>query len=290
MMVALAAAFAVGRVVFPAHWVWPVLTAFIVCSGNRGRADVVYKGVLRMIGALVGTVLATALVVGVFAPGADTSIVAIFVILTVATWLRPFNYAYWAGCVTAALAFLYGYFGQTGTGLLYTRLEGILYGGLIAIAASWLILPVRTADVLRRRRADALAVLADFLAAIRNEPAQLDRHLARFDRAVQQLDQIAPPLVAHRLLTRWWRAGTHQADTVDAIRRCAPPMHAIVQADRAAAGEPAACVSAAIAALDAAVGHLASIHASTLSGGPTIRGSGGQSGRPNTIMSEPGPL
>lgn len=153
MAVALTAAFAVGRVVFPAHWVWPVLTAFIVCSGNRGRADVVYKGALRMIGALIGTVLASVLFVGVFSPGADASIVAIFVILMVATWLRPFNYAYWAGCVTAALAFLYGYFGQTGTGLLYTRLEGILYGALIAVAASWFILPVGTADVLRRRRA-----------------------------------------------------------------------------------------------------------------------------------------
>jgi uncharacterized membrane protein YccC len=250
-----------------------------------------------MIGALAGTVLATVLFVGVFSPGADASIVAIFVILTVATWLRPFSYAYWAGCVTAALAFLYGYFGQTGTGLLYTRLEGILYGALVSIAASWFILPVRTTDVLRRRRADALAVLTDFLAAIRVEPAQLDLHQARFDRAVQQLDQITPPLVAHRLITRRlltrrlftqrWRTRPHQADIVDAIRQCATPMHAIVHcADRASAGEPAAGFSDAVAALDAAVSHLATIRIGY--GARSTRG--GQSGRPNTIMSEPGPL
>jgi uncharacterized membrane protein YccC len=33
MAVALSAAFAAGFLVFPDHWGWCVLTAFIVCSG-----------------------------------------------------------------------------------------------------------------------------------------------------------------------------------------------------------------------------------------------------------------
>jgi hypothetical protein len=34
-----------------AHWTWVVLTAFIVCSGTRGRTDLLRKGVLGAAGA-----------------------------------------------------------------------------------------------------------------------------------------------------------------------------------------------------------------------------------------------
>ena len=44
MGVALSAAFAIGLLFFPQHWGWSVLTAFIVCSGARGRGDAAYKG------------------------------------------------------------------------------------------------------------------------------------------------------------------------------------------------------------------------------------------------------
>jgi len=86
--------------------------------------------------------------------GWSAAVVAIFGILALATLLRPLNYAYWAGCITAALALLYGYFGQSGSDLLRTRLGGILAGGLVGVAAAWFVLPVRTDDVLRQ--ADAL--------------------------------------------------------------------------------------------------------------------------------------
>jgi fusaric acid resistance family protein len=211
LAVALGGAFAVGRVVLPGHWVWPVLTAYIVCSGNRGRADVAYKGVLRMAGALAGTVAATPLI-GLFAAGGGGAIAVILAVLAVAVWLRPASYAYWAGCVTAALALLYGYFGQTAGSLLHTRLAGIACGGLIAVTACWLVLPVRTSDVLRRRTADALAALADTLAA-RDDAAH-----GRLARAVRGVEELAPPLVAARRLVR---RGPHPADAVAAVRRCA---------------------------------------------------------------------
>jgi uncharacterized membrane protein YccC len=225
---ALGAAFLVGHLAFGRHWPWVVITAYIVSSGNRGRGDVVYKGILRLVGAAVGTVAAT-LLAGAFPPGDDVAIVAIFAVLAVGTWLRSISYAYWAGCVTAMLSLLYGYFGQTGASLLGARMAGIGVGAVIAVAAAWLLLPIRTTDVLRRRTADALAALTDFLAASRGDPAGLGPQQARFDHAVAQLEQIAPPLTAYRLLARRLRPGPHLADTIDGVRRCAKPVRTIAR-------------------------------------------------------------
>lgn len=145
MGTALGAAFVGGHLVFGEHWAWAVLTAFVVCSGNRGRGDVVRKSLLRVAGAVAGTAAATVLA-GLFGPAYPWQVVAIFILLALGTWLRPLSYAYWAGCVTAALAFLYGYFGQTALSLLFERLGGILLGGVIGVAVSWFVLPIRGDD------------------------------------------------------------------------------------------------------------------------------------------------
>jgi hypothetical protein len=240
MGVALGGAFVVGHLAFGHHWPWVVLTAFIVSSGNRGRGDVVYKAALRLVGAVGGTVCAT-LLAGTFPPGDKRAIVAIFLVLAVGSWLRAVSYAYWAACVSAMLAFLYGFIGEAGSSLLAGRLLGIVVGAVIAVAAAWLVLPVRSIDVLRRRTADALGALADVLRASRGDPADLGRQRARFDQAVRLLDQIAPPLLARRWLARRWRAGPHPADLITGVRRCAGPVAAIARlgtADPAALGRP----------------------------------------------------
>jgi hypothetical protein len=45
---------------------------------------------------------------------------------------------------------------------------------------------------------------------------------------VAQLEEIAKPLEAHRLLTRRRGAGSHAADAIDAARRCRAPVRTIV--------------------------------------------------------------
>ncbi len=249
MAVALAAAFAAGRALFGVHWSWLVMTAFIVCSGNRGRGDVVYKSALRITGAAAGTIAAT-LIAGTFAPGANASVVVIFAIIALATWLRPLSYAFWAAGITSVLALLYGYFGETGTTLLAHRLEGIAIGAAIAIAASWFILPIRTKDVMRRRTADALAALSSVVAAITTNPTELPARALRFEQAVDQLDQIAKPLEAHRLLSRPLRPGPHAADAFAAARSARASVRDIVAA---AAGEPTALSEPTIAERTAAI-------------------------------------
>ncbi|MFF4489145.1 FUSC family protein [Streptomyces sp. NPDC001544] len=140
MAAAVAAAFALGRLLFDHHWPWLVLTAYVAASGNRGRTDVVRKGAERFVGASVGTLLAT----GVAAAGVTgrTSVALMFAVLAVALWLRPLNYAYWAAGMTTALSLLLGYFGQDATSLLPTRLEGIALGAALSIASAWWLLPV----------------------------------------------------------------------------------------------------------------------------------------------------
>ncbi|WP_306204387.1 FUSC family protein [Actinoplanes sp. RD1] len=224
LAVALTAGFVIGRQWYPAHYVWPVLTAYIVSSGNRGRADVAYKGVLRVLGALAGTAAATWLFDGVFGPGSHGALTVLFGILALACFLRPWSYAYWAACITAALAFLTGFFGQPSSDLLRTRLAGIVLGGLAAVAAAWVVLPVRTTDVMRRRRADALAALTDLLA----EPASRV-HLVRFDRALADLTALRPAVHAARILARPVGTGARTADAIDAMRALARAVHTYVR-------------------------------------------------------------
>ena len=147
MALGIAAAFILGRLFFDDHWPWVVLTAYVAASGNRGRTDVLRKGIERLTGAAVGTLLAA----GVALAGVtgDTAVALMFAVLAVALWLRPLNYAYWAAGMTCALSLLLGYFGQDALSLLPTRLEGIAVGALLSVASAWWLLPVPRA---RRRQ------------------------------------------------------------------------------------------------------------------------------------------
>ena len=243
MGVSLGLAFAVGRALFGVHWSWLVMTAFIVCSGNRGRAYVLYKSGLRIAGAAAGTVAAT-LLAGQLAPGSVTTVVVIFVVLGLASWLRSFSYAYWAAGITGVLALLYGYFGESGTHLLAQRLEGIVIGAVIAVAVSWLLLPVRTSDVLRRRIADALASLGDLLASSSAGEADLTASARRVEHSIAALEEIARPLQVHRRMARRRADRAHAADAIDALRRCSAPVAAIVELT---AADPQALASPALA-------------------------------------------
>jgi uncharacterized membrane protein YccC len=250
----LAAAFAAGHALFPAHWPWVVLTAYIVASGNRSRGDVICKGGLRVIGAACGT-LAAAFLATAFPPGNRWALAAILVILAGGSWLRNASYAYWAGCVTAALALFYGYAGAGagGAGLLESRLTAIACGAVIAAVAAWLVLPVKTGDVLSRRLAGALAALtAD--GTRRPDPARLDR-------AVALLDQVAPAVLARQRIGRWAAPARRlirrgrRGGVGTAPGRPAAGLPAAIAAIRRARLEPGrAAEAAAIAAIRAALG------------------------------------
>ncbi|HEX7814615.1 MAG TPA: FUSC family protein [Dyella sp.] len=219
MAVALAVSFAIGYLVFPQRWAWIVLTAFIVNSGNRGRLDVAYKSVLRVVGAGAGTCIALTATVHI-----DQPLVAIALILGaifLGLWLRPLGYAWWALFVTLALALLQGLGGHPAEGVLWPRLEEILIGAIVGVASAWFVYPVPSSLVLRRRLADALAVLSEAL-----DPAIPERSAEPFIAALDNLEQIAPAFRASR---RFTRHKVQPADWIDALAACGPSAVAVIE-------------------------------------------------------------
>ncbi|MEW9572443.1 FUSC family protein [Rhodanobacter sp. Si-c] len=215
MAAALALAFAVGHLGFGQHWPWVVLTAFIVHSGNRGRLEVAYKSLLRLAGAAGGCVAAALLA----APaGAHGSAALILLALFLGTWLRQLNYAWWALFVTVALALLQNYAGLPAASAMTLRLAAIAAGAAIGVATAWLVLPVRSSDVLRRRLANALAALGEAL-----DPGAEQRSTMSFVHALDDVESLAPAFRAARVL------GLRQpADWIDALSACRAPALALI--------------------------------------------------------------
>jgi hypothetical protein len=192
MAVAVGAAFVLGALLFPRHWSWVVLTAFIVCSGAIGRGDAVYKGVLRLGGALLGALAAAALEYTFF-PQGPSAVVMIFAALFVGLSLRDANYAWWAGAMTLVMALLNP--AGADVALLAERLLAILVGAVCGMAACWFVLPIRTRSVVRRRVADTLLSLEQLAGA---DAAGHDEKLRTFRRCAAECERLAPPL-------RWYK-------------------------------------------------------------------------------------
>ena len=226
MAVALAASFLIGYVFFAERWAWIVLTAFIVNSGNRGRLDVAYKSVLRVLGAAIGTLGALTLTLHIGAHDA-TTVALILAAVFLGMWLRPLGYAWWALFVTLALALLQGFEGSSASRILWPRLEEIVIGAIIGVASAWLVYPVRSTAVLRRRIADALATLADAL-----DPATPARPADDFAIAMGQVMQVAPAFRASRLATRRFRT-LQPADWVDTLLACRDSAIALIDRSEA---------------------------------------------------------
>jgi uncharacterized membrane protein YccC len=189
---ALALAFAVGHLLLPDRWNWPVITAFVVCGSARSRSDVVHRSALRVLGAVSGALAATP-VAYVLRGHTTWSVVVIFGYLFIGLWLRDITYTAWAFCVTSLLAVLYRLYGDPGTAsaMLVERPAGILLGSACGIAAAFLVLPVRTERVLRSRTATALRALQSAVGAATADPAELPTHVRAFDRAVADLRTVA---------------------------------------------------------------------------------------------------
>ena len=218
MALSLALAFTIGFLFFADRWTWIVLTVVVVAVGNTGRADVLYKGVQRLAGAAVGTVVA---LLGLTLPALGgpnlPTVIALLAIVFVAVFLRPFAYVWWALFFTLALTLLQS-FGTASTSavgpLLGERLEEILLGTALALLVAWFVLPLRSENTVRRRIAIVLAALQTRLAEQTPETAR------ELGDAQKQLARVAAPYLAWRRVFRRStrpRAGLWIATTRDSV-------------------------------------------------------------------------
>ena len=220
MAVALALAFAIGFTFFRDHWAWTVLTAFIVCSGAIGRVDAAWKGVLRLLGALAGTAGAF-FIAHVWAPAGVYEAIGIFIAIFFGLWLREKSYAIWACCMTLVFALLSRSMPAAGPdALLGLRLEAILAGAVCAVATTWFVLPIRTVGVVRRRLADALLALDEFIANAHLSEHERETRYATYERRMADLERVAAPLRLHRRLVPVADHAEHPGRWIDLAHRC----------------------------------------------------------------------
>jgi len=196
MALSLGLAFTIGFLLFSDRWAWIVLTVVVVAVGNAGRADVLYKGIQRVVGAGIGTVVA---LLGLTVPTIGgpnlPTVVALLAIVFVALVLRPFGYLWWALFFTLALTLLQSFASERPGGLgplLGERLEEILLGTALALLVAWFVAPVRSENTVRRRIGTVLAALQERLAEQTPETA------VALSAAEKQLARVAPPYDAWR--------------------------------------------------------------------------------------------
>jgi uncharacterized membrane protein YccC len=194
----------VGRVWFPLHWNWAVLTAIIVCSSGPSRGEVTLKGLSRLLGAGVGTVVAS--VLSAHFPGHQTeTVVIIFVLLFIGSWGRQQLYAVWAGCMTCVMALLSGYFGVPAASVLSQRLLAIGLGAAGAIAVCALVVPTSTTSMVQRRRGAALLAKRDLAHALNPPTPDLPRRLSTYEQRLVDLSRALRPLQVQQALFRHLR-------------------------------------------------------------------------------------
>jgi uncharacterized membrane protein YccC len=223
LAIALAASFVLGDILFPGHTTWVVLTAFIVCSANRGRADVLYKSGLRIVGAAIGTTVAS---LGLALMGSGhpafqgpTLVVMLLALIGVGLWLREWTYAAWAVIMTLVITLLQGVAipvaAGTGAEELWERILAIIVGAILGLAASWFVLPVRSESVVRKRIAAALAAVSEY-AAERTELAD-----ATLSAALNQLDEVAKPWEAWERISFWRTTSRKPGQWMELVHECA---------------------------------------------------------------------
>jgi hypothetical protein len=231
LAIALTAAFIIGRIFFPQHWNWTVLTATIVCGGGPGRGDVVMKGISRLVGAGVGTVVA-AWVATLFPGHAEGAVILIFVLLFVATWWREAHYAVWAASVTCVMALLNTYLGTPNTiSLLGTRLEAIVAGAVCATIVCATVLPITTTAMVRRRRGAALQALGELARGVAEDAEDLPQRLITFETRADEVRRTVRPLRVQRALVgRLWSPDPFLLTSVQFVHACRQPARQLVDA------------------------------------------------------------
>ncbi len=167
IQVALAAGLAIvaGHALSGHRYYWALLAVFVTFTGTATRSESVRKAVYRVLGTLVGLVVAMFLA-HVTAGNVWLILVVIVGCMFCGFYLIRISYAFMIFFITIMVAQLYSVLSEYSNELLVLRLEETAIGAAIGIGVAVLFLPLATSDTVRTARNQVLASLADALQAV----------------------------------------------------------------------------------------------------------------------------
>ena len=195
MGVAVTGAILLGSLLSERRFYWAVIAAFVTFMGANNAGEQLRKGLMRVLGTLVGVVLGAVIAHTV----ADRTLLAIAVILFalfLGLYLMRISYAFMVIGITVMVSQLYVELGEFSDSLLLLRLEETMVGAAVAAIAALCVLPLHTKRVTRvaaREYVQAIAAVADEAVA---RLLDAERPIAPLRKAIRDTDAAYQALLA----------------------------------------------------------------------------------------------
>jgi uncharacterized membrane protein YccC len=189
------AALLIGHLTAPQHWYWAVFSAFIVFTraGTVGQTlSSAWRQVLASLAGLCIGVVCVQIVQG--SQAGELALLFVFVAIGFYAFKGVQNV--YTMMLTAMLAMLWELMGMDSAGLLLLRLGETAAGGISAVLAAHLVLPVHTQDESDSKGADLLHAAGHLLAAAFEDGERPPPYLPvrDLDRKLQALRQALGPV------------------------------------------------------------------------------------------------
>lgn len=188
-----------GRELSPVRYYWAVIAAFVMFTGTATRSETFLKGLNRVIGTLVGLVVAiwvAQLTAGHISLVLFTIVACIFC----GFYLIRISYAYMIFFITIMVGQLYSVMNMFSPGLLLLRLEETAVGAVVGFVVALIFVPLSTRDTIRMARDNLLNTLGELLDAAADKltdpgsSANLDELTLKLDDRMRQLSVVVQPL------------------------------------------------------------------------------------------------
>ena len=195
------AAIGLGTLLSPTRYYWAVITAFVMFTGTGTRYETVNKGVARIVGTVIGLVVAV-LLAHVTAGHHVVVLALILVSVFGAFYLAKVSQAAMTFFVTVLLAEMYTVLGTFSDAVLVLRLGETAVGAAAGIGVALLFAPLSTRATVRSARdamLDSMATLLESVASsAEGAPSlDLDAQVRRLDDDARRLTLVARPLTRH---------------------------------------------------------------------------------------------
>jgi uncharacterized membrane protein YccC len=188
-----------GFALTSSHQYWAALAAFLVLGGTSTVEETVAKGIERIAGTIIGSIIGFGVT---NFTGANPFVVLplLAVCIFAAMYMRSVSHAKMVFWLTMMLALLYEFLGTLTTETLQIRILETIIGAAIALAVAAFFLPIRTRQQVNSDGAALLKTLDGItqsclkrLAGSSDIPSLTDQALT-LDQQFQQLNNQAAPL------------------------------------------------------------------------------------------------